>query len=247
MAKSRMNRRSNRRTNRRTKRRQSGGKKVRKTSKKNRTNKQSSLRMKQIRQIVKKIDTKLKKAKRSKRTKRVSSRQDRGGLNKDQIDLLEKFVKDGILSNDLKELMDQINRIGFVGEKQQKLLVDAQKKFIKILEQEKTATRRVLEEQQKNAMYRSQMGPTILDASRTAAITRMEEVGKRLASKQEEKDAAAREKAAKRRAANKKRQEAERAAKEMQEQIEAIRQANAPYCQTCNDEIPGGCVMCNQH
>ena len=125
MAKSRMNRRSNRRTNRRTKRRQSGGKKVRKTSKKNRTkdqSKQSSLRMKQIRQIVKKIDTKLKKAKRSKRTKRVSSRQDRGGLNKEQIDLLEKFVQDGILSNDLKELMDQINRLQLSGTKEFKLL-----------------------------------------------------------------------------------------------------------------------------
>ena len=75
----------------------------------------------------------------------------------------------------------------------------------------------------------------------------MEEASKRLASRQGKIDAATKKKAAERRAANRKRQEAERAAKEMQKQIEAIRQADAPYCQTCNDEIPGGCVMCNQH
>lgn len=244
MAKSRMNRRMNRRT----KRRQSGGKKVRKTSKKNRTNKQSkqsSLRMKQIRQIVKKIDTKLKKAKRSKRTKRVSSRQDRGGLNKGQIDLLQKFVKDGILSNDLNKLMDQINRIQLIGSEESKLLAAAQKKFIKILEQEKTATRRVLEEQQTNAMYRSQMGPPLLDARRTDAIAKMKEARNRLAASQAKKDAAVREEAKKRREENRKRQKAEIEEAKRQEKLAWERCQGEPFCKHCNDAEGVRCV-CNQ-
>lgn len=236
MAKSRMNRRMNRRT----KRRQSGGKKVRKTSKKNRTNKQSkqsSLRMKQIRQIVKKIDTKLKKAKRSKRTKRVSSRQDRGGLNKGQIDLLQKFVKDGILSNDLKKLMNQINRLQLIDTEESKLLAAAQKKFIKILEQEKADTRRVL--------ARSQMGPTMLAASRTDAIAKMKEARERLHRRQKEIDAATREKAEERRAANKKRQEAEKIEAQMQEKLAWKRCQGEPFCKHCNDADGVRCV-CNQ-
>ena len=215
MAKSRMNRRSNRRT----KRIQSGGKKVRKTNKKNRTkkqSKQSSLRMKQIKQLVKKIDTKIKKAKRSKRTKRVSSRQDRGGLDKDQKDLLEKFLEDRELTVDLQNLMDQINRLTIIGPEEFKLRNQVDNLLKEIEEEkEKAELRKRLAREQKQIMDATQkkerklrkdartqivpsspMGRTGMSMGRQKAIARMEEASKRLASKQEKIDAAKKKKAA---------------------------------------------------
>jgi hypothetical protein len=270
MAKSRMNRRSNRRMNRRTKRRQSGGKKVGKTSKKNRTikqSKQSSLRMKQIKQLVKKIDTKFKKAKRSKRTKRVSSRQDRGGLDKGQKNLLKKFLKDRELTEDLQNLMKQINRLAIIGPEEFELRnqvdnllkeIEEEKEKAELRERLALEQKKIMDDTQKKEeilrkaartriVPSSPMGPTIMSNQRQKAIAKMKKASESLASKQEKIDAAARERAEKRRADNRKKQKAERAAQKMQEQIEAIRQANAPYCQHCNDEAGINCGACRQY
>lgn len=262
MAKSRTNRRSNRRT----KRIQSGGKKVRKTSKKNRTNKQSkqsSLRMKQIKQLVKKIDTKFKKAKRSKRTKRVSSRQDRGGLDKGQKDLLEKFLNDRELTDDLQNLMKQINRLAINGPEEfelrnqvddllkeieeHKLRERFARKQKQIMDATQKKERRMRTDDRTRIVPGSPMGPTMLDASRTDAIAKMEKASKRFASKQKKIDAATKKKAEKRREEIRKRQEAKQKEEKRQEKLAWERCQNQPNCQHCNDESGINCVRCRQH
>ena len=146
MAKSRMNRRSNRRMNRRTKRRQSGGKKVRKTSKKNRTKKvavsksskmNQTISKKEIRKVNKMITAKLKKYKRQKKTRRntkKSKSNTKGALP--MISRIKNFLRAGIWETGGIIPQNELARMTIGGPADQELLRQYENKLEAVLNYE---------------------------------------------------------------------------------------------------------------